>query len=66
MVEIEVKEPSEDYLTRRAIKKKSNSLYSHAKTRESKDLQTEKDCKKTITKEEKSKLNYTEFDVTSE
>ncbi len=54
-------EPNEEYLTRRAIKKKASSLYSHAKTRELNNTRIE-DPKQTIIKEEKSKLDVFDFD----
>ena len=66
MVIKEVREPNEEYLTRKAIKKKVNPLFSHAKTITSIGLQIAKNCKKIITKEEKPKLSFSQFDVIKE
>ena len=66
MVEKKVKEIDPEYYTSGAVKKKHKPLFSGARTRESKDLQMAKDCKKTITKKEKNKLAFLEFDAPKE
>lgn len=57
MVEKKVKKVDTGYYTSGAVEKRSSHLFSNAKTRESKDVQAAKDCKKTVTKEEKKKLH---------
>ena len=66
MVIKEVKELDPEYYTSQAVEKKNSNLFSKAKTRESKDLEEANDCKKTITKKEKKKLAFLEFDVPKE
>ncbi len=66
MVEKKVKEIDPEYYTSQAVEKKQSNLFSHAKTRESKDVQMVKDCKRTITKKEKRKLNFAQFDAPRE
>ncbi len=66
MVEKKVKEIDPEYYTGQAIEKKQSNLFSKAKTRESKDVQIAKDCKKTITKKEKGKLGFFDFDALRE
>lgn len=66
MVEKEIKEPDPEYYTHGAVEKKNSNLFSNAKTRESKDVQLAKDCKQTVTKKEKGKLVFAEFDAPKE
>ena len=66
MVEKKVKEIDPEYHIHGAVEKEGSQLFSHAKKRESKEVQMAKDCKKTITKKEKKKLAFLEFDAPKE
>jgi len=57
MVEKKVTKIDPKYYTVKAIEKKFKPLFSSAKTRKSKDLNTASDCKKISTKKESRKLN---------
>ena len=53
----------EKAITSQAKEVKSSPLFSNAKTRESKDVNQAENCKQTITKEEKRKISFTQFDA---
>ncbi len=66
MVEKKVKEIDPEYYTHGAVEKEGSQLFSHAKTRESIDVDASKDCKQITEKEEKKKLSFGEFDAPKE
>ena len=66
MVEKEVKKTNPEYHISGSIEKRFRPLFSSAKTRESKDVDALKDFKQIVTKEEKRKLGFAEFDAPKE
>ena len=66
MVEKEVKEINSEYYSVGAVEKKFNPLFSSAKTRDSKDIDMSKNCKKITEKKEKRKCKFTAFDAPKE
>ena len=64
MVEKKVKKVDPKYYIGNAVEKKNSQLFSNAKTRGSEEIQEAKSYKKKVTKEEKKKLSFTQFDVT--
>ena len=66
MVEKKVKKIDPGYYSHGIVEKEGSHLFSHAKTRESKEVNVAKKCKKTIIKKEKNKLSFTAFDAPKE
>jgi len=63
VVEKKVKKVNPKYHSHRAIEKKKSHLFSNAKTRECREVDISKNCKKKIITKEKKIFGFTQFDV---